>query len=278
MIWTGGRLLLPEQLAIPLGDRIFEHGLGLFETCRTWNGQAPLLERHLARLARSALDLGIDLEGVPLPDPAAILGLTRATARPDALIRLTVSAGRPEGIRPTAWVTAGPLPRLRVGEGYRVVAAPWPVALNDQLARHKTLNYWSKRIAFEHAQAVGADEAIIASADGRIWEGSRTNLFLIHGRDLITPPTDGPLVPGIMRELVIEQARSSGFAVVETDVTEDRIATADEVFLTNSVRGLIPVTRWENRDLHPPTSPGRGTTQLARQIQVLLSNQSCLPP
>ena len=251
MIWVDGKIRAADQWAIPLGDRIFEHGLGLFETLRTWRGRTLLLERHLARLRRSAAKLGIDLAGVRLPDPSAVANLTRAVGLPDAVIRLTVTAGRRDAIPPTAWMTANHLPPDSSPSGYRVVDAPWPVAVEDLLARHKTLNYWAKRLACDHARDQGADEAIIASADGRIWEGSRTNLFLIHGEELISPPLTGPIVPGVLRGLVFEHASRAGFAISEANLTDADVDTADTIFLTNSVRGVIPVQSWAGRFYRP---------------------------
>ena len=122
------------------------------------------------------------------------------------------------------------------------------MVVDDPLARHKTLNYWNKRLAFEHAQARGADEAILRSHDGRIWEGSRTNLFVVLGREILTPPSTGPIVPGILRALVRDRASLVDHTVREADITADAIEAADEVFLTNSVRGVIPVDRWAGRN------------------------------
>ena len=266
MIWSDGEIRADDRLTIPLGDRIFEHGLGLFETFRTWQGRAPFLDRHLARLSQSAAELEIDLAGVRLPDRSAVEQLTRSTGLPHALIRLTVSAGRRDEVCPTAWMTAKPLPPDPPATGYRVVDAPCPVALEDRLARHKTLNYWAKRLAHDHARNLGADEAIIASADGRIWEGSRTNLFLFQGRNLISPPLTGPILPGILRGLVFEQAGLAGFTCSEVDLTDSDLARADEIFLTNSVRGLIPVQGWTGRPYQPADLNFPATEQLRQAI------------
>ena len=265
MIWIDGVIQAEDQSTIPLGDRIFEHGLGLFETFRAWQGKAPLLDRHLARLRRSAMDLGIDLDGLKLPDPSAVDQLTRANNLPESMIRLTVSAGRPEKVRPTAWIATSVLPADPPSTGYRVVDAPWPVALEDRLARHKTLNYWAKRLAHDHARSLGADEAIIGSPDGRFWEGSRTNLFLIRGDKLISPPLTGPIVPGILRGLTFEQAGSVGLTCFETDLTDSDLSDADEIFLTNSVRGLIPVQSWAGRS-YQPVAPDFPAVSRLRQV------------
>ncbi len=273
MIWTSGQIMSADQLSIPLGDRLCEHGLGLFETFRTWDGWAALLDRHLARLTRSAVELGIEVDPASLPTRADVSSLIEAHTLSDALIRLTVSAGRPPLLRPVVWMTASPLPPPSAPSGWRVVDASWPVAIEDRLARHKTLNYWAKRLAYDHAQSLGADEAIIRSLDGRIWEGSRTSLFLRRDRRLLTPPATGPIIPGIMRQVVIELAGGSGFAVEEADITDATVQTADEVFLTNSVRGLITVAEWAGQPYHPGQT-GIPTMRLFRErITAFCSEQ-----
>ena len=254
MIWLDGHIADPDRLSIGRADRLFEHGLGLFETFRTWAGRAPLLGRHLARLRHSASTLGIDLDPARLPTAADVASLTRSAGLPDALLRLTVTAGQAPDVPPLAWLAAGPLPPDPPTGGWTVVDAGWPVAVDDPLARHKTLNYWSKRIASDRARAAGADEAIFASADGRIWEGSRSNLFLVLGRDLVTPPRTGPILPGVMRDLVLERAEATGLNPREADVTAATVDQADEVFLTNSLRGPIPVHAWRGRS-HRPADP-----------------------
>ena len=266
MIWTAGRLIEPDQLVVPATDRAFEHGLGLFETFRTWAGHAPLLDCHLARLRHSCRALGIPLDESHLPDHSAIRTLAAAHHLTDASIRLTVTGGRPPTMRSTVWMVASPLPAPPPSVGYRVIGNPWPIALGDPLARHKSLNYWAKRLAYEQAQAGGFDEAIFGSSDGLVWEGSRTNLFLVRGRSLITPPADGPIVPGILRALVLARAPALGYTVAERLIAAAEVSEADEVFLTNSVRGLIPVGHWEDRFDRSADPSFPRTNELRRSI------------
>ncbi len=138
---------------------------------------------------------------------------------------------------------------------------PWSIAVDDPLARHKTLNYWSKRRAHEIGCANGADEVLLASADGAVWEGSRMNLFLVNGSTLVTPGPEGPFLPGIQRGLVLELARRIGFEVIERRVTWVEIDAADEVFLTNAVQGIVPVAKIHNQGRTYP-SPGPTTARL----------------
>jgi branched-subunit amino acid aminotransferase/4-amino-4-deoxychorismate lyase len=245
MIWAGGQVVPDEAMAISVLDRTFEHGLGLFETLRTWGRRALLLDRHLARLRRSAEALRLPLDPGALPDDAAVASLLGASGLTgDVMLRITMTGGRSEEGGAVLWMRAAPLPSP-VGEaGAGIVSGRWAVDGDEALARHKALNYWSRRLASERARARGADEMLNLAPDGRIWEGSRTNVFAVRGGTLLTPGLDAPIVPGIMRGLVVELAGGEGLAVREGDLTRDPgLATADEVFLTNSVRGIIPVGR-----------------------------------
>ncbi len=278
MIWVDGRIVASDRLALPTSDRIFEHGLGLFETTRTWNGEARLLRRHLDRMRRSARTLGIVLDAANLPtleDVGRLVAANHISA--DVLVRVTTSAGRTPDLRSTSWMTIAPLPPAPPRSGYRVTDAAWTVAVDDPLARHKTLNYWSKRIAHEQAQAIGVDEAVFSSADGRLWEASRGNLFVVIGRDLITPPESGPIIPGIMRRLALDLAHLAGLSATEADVDGAMIGVADEIFLTNSVRSLIPVGRWSGRDYRPTNPSFPQTSRLQSEIQAYLTSASPRP-
>ena len=105
------------------------------------------------------------------------------------------------------------------------------------------------------------------TSDGIICETSRSNIFLVKGERLETPALGGPLLPGIMRGLVVERARSLGLEVVEESLPVERIETADEVFLTNSVRGIVPVERLMEFGF---PAPGRVTQELWKGIREWL--------
>jgi len=269
MIWVGGRLVPNDGLKIDVSDRTFEHGLGLFETLRTQNGRAPLLDRHLARMERSARELGLPFDPVVKPDAKAVLNLVEAEGLGgDVLVRITLTGGLAETSGATLWMRVAPLPPPARPGGIVVAVGPWRVLRDDRFARFKSLNYWSRRAAFETARRLGFDEVLSLTDDGCVWEGSRTNLFAVRGATLITPSLDGPLVPGIMRGLVLELARGLSLSVDEAkELRRDDLAGADEVFLTNSVRGIVPVTRvvasGPDEATHQWPAPGPWTRRLA---------------
>ena len=268
MIWTAGRIVPEDSLAIGVRDRAFEHGLGLFETFRTWEGSPSLLARHLARLTRSAAALRLPIAPGSLPDADDVAALLRANeVTGDVLLRLTLSGGVSETAGGVAWLRAGPLPPSPRGPG-AIVEGTWGVSYDDPTIRHKCLNYWPRRLAHERATALGADEALSVTPDGLLWEGSRTNLFLVLGDILATPKGDGPLLPGIMRGVVLERAQTFGIEAIEGEFSADSFEVADEAFLTNSVRGIIPIARLFSRQFR---APGPVTRQLREDVRGRLA-------
>jgi branched-chain amino acid aminotransferase len=243
MIWVRGRIVPDDALTISVLDRTFDHGLGLFETLRTWRGQPTLLPRHLDRLTRSAGELGLPLEREALPDREAVRALLAADGREaDALLRITLSGGISAAFGSTLWMRSFELPPAAAAG---VVLGPAGPARSDVLASHKTLNYWPNRIAFEGARSGGFDECVTISPDGDLWEGSRSNLFVVMGHQILTPPSSGKILPGIMRNLILERGNRLGLDVREAPLSLlDRLLRPEEVFLSNSVRGIMPVRQW----------------------------------
>lgn len=254
MIWFRGGVVSDEAVRIGVSDRTFEHGLGLFETFRTWEGHPTLLDRHLARLRASAGVLGLMVAVEELPDAEAVRRLAEACAGGqvpprDLRLRIVLSGGSASE-RPVSWMTAGALPPS-IPRGARIARAILTDP-DDPLARHKTLNYWRRRIEQERAAAEGADEVLCVTPGGLVCEGTRSNVFLVRDGRLITPGADGPLLNGVMRRVVIERARGLGIGVEEGPVPTGVIDSADEAFLTNSVRGILPLAGLLSRGLPAP--------------------------
>ncbi|HEU5117584.1 MAG TPA: aminotransferase class IV, partial [Isosphaeraceae bacterium] len=148
MIWTRDGIVVDQALSVSVLDRTFEHGLGLFETMRTWNGRAPLLRRHLQRLQNSAQELDLPLDPASLPDQEAIQALLKASRiEGDARLRLVASGGTPDGQPCIVFLRAWPVDRWE-WTNLRIGYAQWQ--FNPPLERHKTLNYWGKNHLWHH--------------------------------------------------------------------------------------------------------------------------------
>ena len=338
MIWVDGEILPDDGLTINAADRTFEHGLGLFETLRTWGGRPTLLDRHRARMMGSAGALRLPIDPGSLPDERAVLELLEAEGvEGDRMLRITATGGTASG-RSVVWMRSGALP-LATREGGAVVcvnswtidhgsiprglsplpnpppqggrepdggrdsellgqasgASSWPplpswervgkrgpsrnqkpsispsAAPDDFTARHKTLNYWFKRVAYEEARDRGYDETLIEANPWGYTEASRSNHFVIDNNQLITCSADAPIVPGIMRQLVLDVAEELPLDVQELPgLDPDQLNRATEVFLTNAVRGIIPVARVDSPG-GPIAWPAPGPW--TRRLQDLLARR-----
>lgn len=274
MIWHHGRVTPEGALRVGVDDRVFEHGLGLFETLRTWEGVAPLLLRHMDRLRASAVDLGLSTEGVALPDDPAVAALSLAAGLgPDLMLRVTMTGGSASGRPPLAWMSARPLP----------APEPRPIRVAIDLAgagceeasigRHKSLNYWGRRLAYERARAMGLTETLLIGPDRQLWEGSRNNIVFVPAgaaRVLVSPILKGPVIPGIMRRHALDFAVGLGYAIEERPVRVDELFGARAVFLTNSVRGVRRVDEIGGRSLDGSAEvdlTGRFEVELPRSIR-----------
>ncbi|MGH3399059.1 MAG: bifunctional anthranilate synthase component I family protein/class IV aminotransferase, partial [Streptosporangiaceae bacterium] len=197
---------------------------GVLTSLRVTDGRAPELDAHLARLAASVRQL----YGKPLPpglrtDLAALLpgksGRLRITARP---------VGGP--LQAAAEVVpAGPPPQ---SVALRLAAIP------GGLGPHK----WAdRRLLATLADGLGPDEhLLIADRDGQILETDRASVFAVIDGVLRTPPADGRILPGVTRAAVLRIAALDGCPVREEPITTARLLAASEVFVTNSVVGLVP--------------------------------------
>ncbi len=286
MIWVDGAILPDDGLRIASTDRAFEHGLGLFETLRTWGGVPTLLESHKARMLRSAGELGLPVDPASWPDAGAVRALLEAEgATGDRLLRVTATGGT-EASPSVVWMRSAPLPAPVAEGGASLLLDAWKVAPDDALARHKSLNYWSRRRAWEAARRLGLDEALSGTSEDVVgdfyYEGSRSNLFLvldwgfgvgplgIRRPRLLTTSEAGPIVPGILRALVLEVARELPIEVEEVaGIDASWLDGRGEVFLTNAVRGIVPVGRAVLAGSGPEyrwEAPGRWTARLVEGV------------
>jgi para-aminobenzoate synthetase/4-amino-4-deoxychorismate lyase len=143
-------------------------------------------------------------------------------------------------------VVPGVDPNVRVAEVEAALVFPAepsevaPVTVPGWNGAHK----WADRRLLDRAQdELGTAVPLLVDVDGSVLEASRSNVFAVRDGVVVTPPTDGRLLPGVARARAIEVARASGIEVVERALTLDELAAADEVFMTGGVRGVEPVGR-----------------------------------
>lgn len=200
---------------------------GLIESMYAADGDAPKIERHFERMMRSAGELGIPC------DPHYLEGVTmdavRAAWQPSK-IRLELA---PDGTVKVDSVPLAPLPDNPVA-----IIAKLRLPSDDPLLRYKTTRRRLYDLERERLKNVpnGFDVIFLNDRD-EVAEGAITNVFAEFGSELVTPPVDCGLLPGIMRAEVLSRK-----GVSERILTLDNLRLADRVVLTNAVRGAVPVT------------------------------------
>jgi branched-subunit amino acid aminotransferase/4-amino-4-deoxychorismate lyase len=261
-----GRIEDPERATISVFDRGFLYGDSVYETMRTAGGLPLELEGHLERLHRSAAGIGLDVPGTD-PELAASIAATHAASGNDeSYVRVIVTRGSGPlmldpraSISPTIVIVVQPL-SLPTAEAYeRGIAAVVVDRTKGESGLDPSIksgNYLANVLALREAIAAGGDDAIMKSATGDIAEGATSNLFLVTGggTHLVTPSIETGLLEGITRRVVFRLARGLGFPPHEGRVTHDDLLAASEVFLTSSVRGIMPVTKIDGRPVGEGTA------------------------
>ena len=242
IFWCNGewRADLPASFM----DRGHLHGLALFETLLAVNGKPCAAERHLIRLAKGCEQLGWSISQADLPEIMRELLARNGFSQGRARIRLTLTAGcgslddLSPGHDHLLWMAAFPSPEPPVSISAR--HCPWPRNEHSPLAGLKCASYAENLIALNLARSQGYEETIFSNTAGNLCEAATANLFLVKDGQLYTPSLDSGCLPGIARQILIDH-----FPCQETVLTLEDLHAADEVFLTSSTRGPVPVTRFD---------------------------------
>ena len=255
-VHLNGRLVAVRRASVSVFDRGLLYGDGLFETVRAYRGALFALDQHLLRLRSSARFLGIAVPRYAWrTDINALLKRNRLLTT-DARVRITVTRGAaargvvpPRGIRPTTIITAEAVdPAVARAQQRGVRVALVPFARDGFLAEHKVLNYLpgvlGKRIAARHH----AFEGLFIYPTGHVMEGTTSNLFVWHGKRLLTPPAAG-ILPGLTRRLIIGAAAADGIRVHERPLSGKDLFDADEALLTSSVMEVVPIIEVDGRSI-----------------------------
>ncbi|ELY90459.1 aminotransferase class IV [Natrinema altunense] len=268
-----GDLVPADDATVSVDDRGFRYGDAAFETLRAYGGTILAWDAHLERLERTCEALSLE-HGLSATDLRARIDETlAANDLADAYVRLSITRGVQPGkltpdpeVDPTVVVYVTPLPRGGL-EGDPVWDGPATVEtvatrrVPDASipAAAKTHNYLNGILARTELEA-GSDEALLCDLEGRVTEGATSNLFFVRDGAIYTPTTDGPVLPGITRDIVLELAREAGIPVREGRYEPDAVRAADEAFLTNRTWELRPIGTLDGRAI----GGGPVTDRLAR--------------
>ncbi len=267
--------------SIRVSDGGWLHGAGLFETMRAENGRVFRLARHLARLRASAEKLLTPISLDDLPTDEILQELMKRNELTSARIRLSVTSGpmldNPDAnaSQLTVCATATKLspPDSRVyANGVTVKLCDYRISTSDPLAGHKTTCYLPRLLGLRLAQQASCMEAIWFTTQKHLAEGCISNIFIISGETLKTPPLSTPVLPGVARSTVLELAGAAGLAPEETVLGIDDLLDADEVFLTNSIMQVLPVISIEKHTVRDG-QVGPFSKKLLQEYRELLKTE-----
>ncbi|HTL62818.1 MAG TPA: D-amino-acid transaminase [Nitrospira sp.] len=269
--FVSGRFLPLADAKVPIEDRGFQFGDGVYEVIRTYGGRPFKLEAHFARLNRSAkaLDLrqpysleqwdGYISEGLRLAgfrESKIYLQITRGVAPRDHAF--------PPDLQPTVVMTIRELHALPTAVQAAGVDAMTVQDLRWGRCDIKSLNLLPNVLARQQAKQAGVFEAILVK-NGEVTEGSVSNVMVVEGRTLITAP-EGPLIlSGVTREVVLALARREGLGLKECCPSREQLYAATEVFLTGTTVELLSVVRIDGKVIGTG-QPGPVTRSLAKRF------------
>jgi branched-chain amino acid aminotransferase len=284
LINVNGRITSPETAAISPLDRGFLYGDSVYETIRTYASRPFRLAAHVARLRRSAEALGIPHQSAPIDPAAATLATLERAAGQESAIRIVLTRGvggvgydpaslgpptvvihvRPCPVIPDAWRHEG-VDIAVVGVTRNAVTAVDPAI--------KSSNLLNNYLAWEAGRRLGVFEPVLLSPEGHVAEGASSNLFLVRAGRLVTPAPATGILLGITRDAVLELARAAALPADETTIAAEDLRAADEIFLTSTLKGILPVRRcdgWPVRD----GRPGPVTRLLIERFDALVQEET----
>jgi len=250
-----GAIMLASEATIPATDEGLIRGDGVFEVIRVYDGRPFALERHLARIERSATNLRLPLDLEAIRADAWRL-LAQAGAGPEhELLRIVVTRGG-RRLLLTEPLVANP-------EVVRLASVTYaPTRILDGI---KSLSYGANMLAGRLARERGFDEALLVTPEGRVLEAPTSSIFWIQDGELLTPPLDEHILASITRAIVLE---ATGAA--ERSCTLEELLGADEAFLASTTREVQAISAIDDRTFD---APGEVTSRARDVVEALVAEQ-----
>ncbi len=259
-------------------DRGFLYGDGLFETLRAYTRKPFRLEDHVVRLSNSSKYFDIPFRYPSQEIRQIIKQLLLRNSLQDAYIRMTLSRGAgahgliPTGTcSPTFVIHTKPLvayPASLYKTGVSLNTSPIQRSITCPISTHKTLNYLTNYLIKKEAAKKGFHDAILLNTDNHVAECAVSNIFLVERGTVITPSLKANILPGITRKIILELCKENGIHASEELFGLERVLAADEVFLTNSLMEVMPVSQIDGKPIGRLV-PGTLTSFLHDKYKVL---------
>ena len=286
IVYCNGDFLPADKVAISPFNRGLLYGDGVFETLRAYSGRVFRLEHHLKRMHEGLQVLRMEPNGEEHGIERAINELLKLNNLSDAALRISVFRGDGEGpeppdvLRSSILIFTKPFNKYRTEDyatGFRAYLVSMRRSSYSPLSRIKSLNYLDNILARLEAREHNAQEALLLNTLGLVAEGATSNIFIIKDKNLITPPVEAGILPGITRAAVLEIAESLDLQAREETFSPEELLRANEAFLTNSLMEIMPLVMLNERKIGSGT-PGPLTAELLQQYRKLVNRELSLQP
>jgi branched-chain amino acid aminotransferase len=239
------KLLAPGQVGLL-------SGWGVFSTIRVIEGVLFAYERHWARMSKDAASLGVTLPDDPEAVRRKLLELAEANQAYEATMRVAIVRNRGGIWEGPASGRASDLIALTApvkawGESVKLCYTPRARYAAGEFAGAKILSWAMNLRWLERAQARGFDETILLNERGEIAECTSANIFVSDGERIWTPPLGSGCLPGVTRELLLNEVRAQGYTLGEKTLVPADLEGGAEAFITSTTRNLLPVAELEGR-------------------------------
>jgi D-alanine transaminase len=253
-IFVNGRWLAPEDASVPVMDRGFLFGDGVYEVIPVYSRQPFRLEQHLARLQQS-------LDGIQLANPhrhdewvAYVMQLAHEAEWEDQSIYIQVTRGPmavrnhafPKQVTPTVVLLAEPMTTPPAAQREQGIAAVSAADIRWLRCDLKTTSLLANCLLRQMAVSAGCVETVLFR-DGFLTEGSASSIFVIKDGTLLAPIKNHLMLPGITYDVVLELAAQHGLPHQVRDVTEAETRAADELWMCSSTKEVLPVVTLDGR-------------------------------
>lgn len=272
-LYINGQFAKKEEVMISPFDHGFLYGLGVFETFRIYNGHPFLLDDHLERLNAGMKMLNIDTAFSREEVIKIINGLLSKNGYSHAYIRFNVSAGNGEiGLQtdrytePNVIVFSKPLSPPEGMAEKKAVLLEIKRNTPEGGERLKSHHYLNNVLAKREIGNSPDMEGVFLTQEGFLSEGIVSNVFWYKDGILFTPAIDTGILNGITRRFIIALAREAGLTVCEGFYKQEEAEAADEMFLTNSIQEIVPVTSFSGTDY--PGKEGRIVKALYKHYEA----------
>ncbi|MFC3882091.1 aminodeoxychorismate lyase [Bacillus songklensis] len=268
-IYLNGNIIKREEAVISPFDHGYMYGIGLFETFRTYNGHPFLLDDHLVRLNKGLEDLNIQYRCEREGMISILKQLLKVNGLQEAYVRVNVSAGVGDvGLQvdpynhPTVIVYVKPLPSLKQKEKEGILLETRRNSPEGS-RRLKSHHYLNNILAKQEIGSNPSKEGIFLTKQGYIAEGIVSNVFFVKENIVYTPSLETGILDGVTRQLVLSLLEKLGVRAEEGLFTTEDLLESDEVFVTNSVQEITPITKIGSH-LYP-----KGNHTLTYQLQTI---------